>query len=146
MLEDTRVQVLLTQKHLLGDLPPHDARVVCLDADWGRVEDEKADNPTSDVGAEILAYVIYTSGSTGTPKGVEVSHRAILRLLFGTTYARFDATRRFLQLAPLSFDASTFEIWGALLNGARLVQFPDLVPAPEDLGRVLREERITTCG
>ena len=62
---------------------------------------------------------MYTSGSTGTPKGVAVPHRAIARLLFGVDYASFGSDRVIGQLAPLAFDASTFEIWGALLHGGR---------------------------
>ena len=61
-----------------------------------------------------LAYVVFTSGSTGVPKGVAVPHRAVVRLVRDTVYARFAADEVFLQFAPLAFDASTFEIWGAL--------------------------------
>jgi len=67
--------------------------------------------------AEDVAYVMYTSGSTGVPKGVPVSHRGITRLVRNTNYATFGPTDIFLQVAPVSFDASTFEIWGALLHG-----------------------------
>jgi len=74
----------------------------------------------------------YTSGSTGEPKGVAVVHRGVVRLVCGTDYARFGPDEVFLQAAPVSFDASTFEIWGALLNGGRLVvlapQTPGLDP------------------
>ncbi|MDH3276218.1 MAG: amino acid adenylation domain-containing protein, partial [Gammaproteobacteria bacterium] len=65
--------------------------------------------------------VIYTSGSTGTPKGVEIPHRAINRLVRNTDYYQVDATDRVAQASNVSFDAATFEIWGALLNGAQLV-------------------------
>ena len=61
---------------------------------------------------------MYTSGSTGRPKGVEVAHRGVVRLVRGAGYARFGPDEVFLQLAPAAFDAATFEIWGALLNGA----------------------------
>ncbi|WP_321934194.1 non-ribosomal peptide synthetase/type I polyketide synthase [Paraburkholderia sp. J8-2] len=63
------------------------------------------------------AYVMYTSGSTGKPKGVIVPHRAILRLVQGQTFTELSPDTRFLNLAPLAFDASTLEIWGPLLNG-----------------------------
>jgi amino acid adenylation domain-containing protein len=91
-----------------------------------------------------LAYVMYTSGSTGQPKGAEVLQRSIARLVFATDYARFDATRVWLQLAPISFDASTLEIWGALLHGAKLVLYPGRVPTSEELERVLRENAVTS--
>ena len=90
------------------------------------------------------AYVMTTSGSTGRPKGVVVPHTGVLRLVHDTTYATLGPDEVILQMAPLAFDASTFEIWGALLTGARLVIAPagppDLVP----LGALLRTRRIST--
>jgi non-ribosomal peptide synthetase component F len=73
-----------------------------------------------------------------------VPHRAVARLLFGTDYARFGPDETLLQLAPLAFDASTFEVWGALLHGGRLVLYPGRVPDPGELGRVVDEGGVTT--
>ncbi|HLP44298.1 MAG TPA: amino acid adenylation domain-containing protein, partial [Candidatus Kapabacteria bacterium] len=67
-----------------------------------------------------LAYIIYTSGSTGRPKGVMVQCRNVVRLVKNTNYIPFMAGKRLLQSGILAFDASTFEIWGALLNGLTL--------------------------
>ena len=144
MLEDTRAPVLLTQQRLVAGLPAHSAHVVCLDRDWEQIAAESDENPLSGMTAENLAYVIYTSGSTGQPKGVEVRHQGVLRLLIGVDYVRLDAQQSFLQLAPTSFDASTFEIWGALLHGARCVLFPGKVPSPSELGNILRHYHIST--
>jgi aspartate racemase len=94
-------------------------------------------------GAERLAAIMFTSGSTGRPKGVEVTHRGIVRLLFGANFATFGPEERWLQLAPLSFDASTLEIWGALLHGGELVIFPDELPSAGALGEAIRKHRIT---
>lgn len=69
------------------------------------------------------AYVMFTSGSTGSPKGVIVPHRAVIRLVIDTNYIQITAQDSILQFAPPSFDASTFEIWGALLNGATSVLY-----------------------
>ena len=69
---------------------------------------------------QSLAYAIFTSGSTGQPKGTLVEDRAVVRLVQDTNYARLDETVRILQTGSLAFDASTFEIWGALLNGGCL--------------------------
>jgi acyl-coenzyme A synthetase/AMP-(fatty) acid ligase/acyl carrier protein len=88
--------------------------------------------------------VIYTSGSTGVPKGVSVPQRGVVRLVKNTTYASFDASEVFLQLAPVTFDASTFEIWGALLNGARLVLMPSASPSLDELGAALQQYGVTT--
>ena len=67
-----------------------------------------------------LAYIIYTSGSTGTPKGVMINNRSVVRLVKNTNYITFSPNDRILQTGSIVFDASTFEIWGALLNGLEL--------------------------
>lgn len=67
-----------------------------------------------------LAYIIYTSGSTGTPKGVMINNRSVVRLIKNTNYITFSPNDRILQTGSIVFDASTFEIWGALLNGLEL--------------------------
>ena len=129
MLQDAKVRVLLTQQQFLSSVD-HQS-VACLDDDWPKIATQSTDNPQSNVTAENLAYVIYTSGSTGTPKGTEVLHRGVLRLLFGIDYARLDSSQTLLQLAPISFDAATFEIWGALLHGrqVRLVSWKTVRPS-----------------
>lgn len=98
------------------------------------------------VGADAAAYVMYTSGSTGRPKGVVVPQRGITRLVKGQSYARLDETRALLHLAPVTFDASTFEIWGALLNGGRCVIAPAWkVPEPAKLAELITATGITTA-
>jgi len=93
--------------------------------------------------ADDLCYVMYTSGSTGSPKGVAVTHRGVVRLVKETDYASFSG-ETFLQLAPISFDASTFEIWGALLNGGKLVMMPPAPPSLEEIGSAIRKHGVTT--
>jgi aspartate racemase len=144
MLEDTQAPVLLTQQHLIESLPEQGAHVVCLDRDWKIISREKEDNPVSTTSANNLAYVMYTSGSTGRPKGVSVIHRGVVRLVKGTNYAELTEKEVFLQFAPLSFDASTFEIWAPLLNGAKLVVFPPHTPSLKELGQVIRQSHVTT--
>lgn len=73
----------------------------------------------------LPAYIMFTSGSTGEPKGVIVPHRAILRLVTNTDFISFSSSQVFLQLSALSFDASTLEIWGPLLNGGICVLHPE---------------------
>ncbi|MGH7748247.1 MAG: amino acid adenylation domain-containing protein, partial [Candidatus Dormibacteria bacterium] len=95
-------------------------------------------------GPESAAYVMYTSGSTGRPKGVAVPHRAILRLVRNANFVRFASDDVVLQAAPLGFDAATFEIWGPLLNGARLALLEPGPPTFAALGRALVAHGVTT--
>ena len=147
MLQDTGAPVLLTQSTLVDALPTQGVHVLCLDTQLPALDQERKENrenPESGANAENLAYVMFTSGSTGRPKGVQIRHRSIARLLFGVEYVRLDATRTLLHMAPISFDASTFELWGALLHGARCVLFPERVPTPRSIGRAVRRYRPTT--
>ena len=92
-----------------------------------------------------IAYVMYTSGSTGRPKGVRVPHRAVVRLVTDQTYTRFAADEVFLHAAPLVFDASTFEIWGALLNGALTVIVEDDRASLQQVADAIRRHGVTTA-
>jgi phthiocerol/phenolphthiocerol synthesis type-I polyketide synthase E len=92
---------------------------------------------------ESLAYVLYTSGSSGLPKAVAVPQQAVLRLVAGD-YVSFGPEQVWAQLAPLSFDAATLEIWGALLHGGRLEVLPDEALEPHALGRELRRRGVTS--
>ncbi|MEU9609107.1 non-ribosomal peptide synthetase [Streptomyces sp. NPDC048057] len=91
-----------------------------------------------------LAYVAFTSGSTGTPRGVAVPHEGVLRLARDRTCAPLDPHDRYLQFAPVAFDASTFEIWPALLGGAELVVHPAGDPSLAELAGFIHDQRITT--
>lgn len=101
--------------------------------------------PTRNGDGDALAYVMYTSGSTGTPKGVEVTQRAIVRLVCGANYVPLDADTRLLHAAPLGFDASTLEIWGALLNGGCIVVHGEAVPSGPGLAATIARHGVTTA-
>ena len=92
----------------------------------------------------LAAYVIYTSGSTGMPKGVEVPHRGVIRLVMETDFAEFGAEQIVLYHSPLSFDASTLEIWSAFLQGGRLGILPPGPPSLTAYARWLREYEVST--
>lgn len=145
MLEDTRTPVMLTQRRFAGALPSTDAvRVLFVDEPPEIVDAAGEGNSAPSGGPASLAYVMYTSGSTGRPKGVMVENRAIVRLVRNTNYCRFGPDEVSLLFAPVSFDASTLEIWGALLNGGRLIVVPPQASSLEDLGRTIREHGVTT--
>jgi amino acid adenylation domain-containing protein len=92
-----------------------------------------------------LAYVMYTSGSTGIPKGIMVEHRSIVRLVRNTDYIQLDAGDVVAQASNVSFDASTFEVWGALLSGASLVILDkNALLSPATLGQQLKRNRVNT--
>ncbi len=130
MLEDSGAVLTVTTGELAGRLGAN-AQLLLLDdpdltADLkGRPATAPEDHQrTHRLVPDNLAYVIYTSGSTGRPKGVEISHRNVVSLALKPLYADLNAESVLLQLAPLAFDAATFEVWGALLNGARLAVAP----------------------
>jgi amino acid adenylation domain-containing protein len=144
MIDDAAITVLLTQENLLDALPARPLHVVCIDSDWKAIAGQSEQSPQCHASADNLAYIIYTSGSTGQPKGIGVTHRNVVRLVKETNYATFDVDEVFLQLAPISFDAATFEIWGALLNGGRLAVAPPHSLTLEELGHTLQRYGVTT--
>ena len=110
---------------------------------------QRDDNPTNrdraqPVTMETAAYLVFTSGSTGAPKGVVATHHGIVRLVREPNYMRLDSTVRMLQLAPVSFDAATLEIWGPLLNGGTLVMAPPGLLSLSEISRCLLSYGVNT--
>ncbi len=141
LLRDAGVVAVCVSEPLHG-LVPSDVPTVPVDDPT--LEGEPTSDPGRSVAATDLAYVGYTSGTTGDPKGVAIPHRAVARLVRGTTYVDLDENETLLLLAPLAFDASTFEIWGALLNGARLAVAPDGPLSPVEISTIIRRFGVTT--
>jgi amino acid adenylation domain-containing protein/non-ribosomal peptide synthase protein (TIGR01720 family) len=122
MLTDAQVSVLLTQEKLVTALPEHQAKVVCLDADWEKVAKDNQNNPISKVTHQDLAYTIYTSGSTGKPKGVQIPHRALVNFLSAMRLTPGMSEKDvLLSVTTLSFDIAALELYLPLITGARLV-------------------------
>jgi amino acid adenylation domain-containing protein len=94
---------------------------------------------------QSLAYLSFTSGSTGVPKGVAVPHRAVVRLVSDPTFVTLGPGQRVLQLAPVAFDASTLEIWGALLTGATLVIAPSGPLGLPEIASLLRASGVSVA-
>jgi aspartate racemase len=141
MLDDAAIATIVTSRSLRDTLPAGRARTIELDSPTGPVAESGRAGDDRDAGPRGLAYIMYTSGSTGRPKGVAVEHRGVVRLVRGTDYMDVRADDVFLQYAPLGFDASTFEIWAPLLNGASvalpragLLSMPELRAVIERFG------------
>jgi amino acid adenylation domain-containing protein/thioester reductase-like protein len=128
MLKDTGTVVILTQEENRNALQQHLPfdRFLLISIDDAKSNEtiftgKNTNNLALPISATDSAYIMYTSGSTGIPKGIMVNHRGIIRLVKNTNYIQFTANDNIAQAANMSFDAATFEIWGALLNGAKLV-------------------------
>ncbi|MDQ1355353.1 MAG: hypothetical protein QG657_5663, partial [Acidobacteriota bacterium] len=92
-----------------------------------------------------LAYIMYTSGSTGEPKGVMVTHRNVVRLVKNANFVPLTEETRILQTGAPVFDASTFEIWGSLLNGGQLIlAHKEVILDARRLGDALKVNRVNT--
>ncbi|MFI6481773.1 amino acid adenylation domain-containing protein [Nonomuraea sp. NPDC050663] len=137
MLEATGAPVVVTTGGLASRL---EAPALLVEADG-----PAADGPLPAVRQDNLAYIMFTSGSTGVPKGASITHRGITRLVVDPGYITLDAGESVLHASSTSFDAATFEIWGALANGARLVIGPAGRPSAHELGALMREQGVTTA-
>jgi amino acid adenylation domain-containing protein len=147
MVQDSGTEILITQGELRRAFEGLALETVDIDGD----RDKLAGYPVRDVmrpesvSADSLSYVMYTSGSTGLPKGVEVVHRGVVRLVKNTNYIHLDRTETMAQISKFSFDAITFEVWGALLNGGRLAILPhDVILSPAKLADAIREHHVTS--
>ena len=150
MLEDLQLSSVVTRSDLAERLtqalpaqsPP---RLLCLDTHGETLARHSRETLLSGVHAEDVAYISFTSGSTGRPKGVCLPHRGIVRLVKDSRAFHFGPKEVFLQTGPISFDASLFEIWGALLNGARLVLAPPHLPSLAEYAALMHKHRVTTA-
>jgi amino acid adenylation domain-containing protein len=121
MLVDARTPVLITQQHLAARLPTDKTKVVCLDADWEAIAQEKTQNPVSGTTVENLAYVIYTSGSTGKPKGTLILHRGLVNYLTWCTQAyAVDQGEGTLVHSSIAFDLTITGLFAPMLVGRRV--------------------------
>ncbi len=139
LIKDANIQIICTRSDLISKVPSS-IKTLLLDKPESYSMDQSL---VSNHSSESGAYLMYTSGSTGQPKGCLITHRNILRLVFGPDFIQFGSHQVILQTGSPSFDASTFEIWGALLHGGILV-----LPDDEDildasrLGSLLKDKYV----
>ncbi|MCK4257387.1 MAG: amino acid adenylation domain-containing protein [Halanaerobiales bacterium] len=141
MLKDTDAKILLTQSDLIGQSYITDEQIDLSDQNLytGECSNLEQINQSND-----LIYIIYTSGSTGNPKGVMIKHINVNRLISNSNMLQINQNDRILQTGSLAFDASTFEIWGALLNGAGLyLTKKENILSPERFEVKMKEYQIT---
>ncbi|MFB7615825.1 amino acid adenylation domain-containing protein [Kitasatospora sp. NPDC056181] len=144
ILRDCAARAVVTQSSFAADCEGMGAAVVAVDTLAEEIAGLPADLPEVTPTREDPAYICYTSGTTGTPKGVVVPHRAVLDLLHSTDYVQLTSRDVMAQAANPAFDAVTFEIWGALTAGARLVGLPkDTVVDPAAFERAVKEHGLT---
>ncbi|HEY6253455.1 MAG TPA: amino acid adenylation domain-containing protein, partial [Candidatus Angelobacter sp.] len=143
MLRDIQPDVLLTEEKFKRQMEHSAAQIVCLEAVKRQIVEQSNENLSCRNSGDNLAYVMYTSGSTGRPKGIMICHRAISRLVLNTNYVDLKAGDVFLQFAPTSFDAATFEIWGCLLNGGLLVIPKGGRASVEELGEQIQKHQVS---
>ena len=143
MLRDSGARVLLTRESLHDQLPASGVVVVYLKTDMDDAG-EPACRPPVPADPRNLAYVMYTSGSTGTPRGVGVTHAGIVRLVCATDYTSVSPDDRVAQVSNPTFDGATWEVWGALLHGARLVGLSrETTLDPAGLAEAFRDRGVT---
>ncbi|MCA6113264.1 amino acid adenylation domain-containing protein, partial [Bradyrhizobium cenepequi] len=149
VLNDAAPRLLLADaagRSALGADALRDLTVVDLETPtpaWAELPASNPDPRALGLTSRHLAYVIYTSGSTGTPKGVMVEHRGVVRLVAGNDFVEISPQDVFLNVSSPTFDATTFELWGALANGASVVLYPERYLSTATLAQIIQNQGIT---
>ena len=143
ILDDAKLALLIADTHTTLATPQ--VKTVLLDVAQETVRRCPTHNPTVTLTPDNLLYVIYTSGSTGKPKGVMVTHANVMRLFQATQpYLTFNSQDAWTLFHSYAFGFSVWEIWGALIHGAKLVIVPpDVSQSPDDFYQLVRQEEIT---
>lgn len=143
LIEDCNIDIIIIQKDLSDKFSFNKLKLICLDEMDLKLRYLNAENLDVLSKPDDIAYINYTSGSTGKPKGVLVPHRGIVRLVKNTSWIDITEKDRFLQAANIIFDATTLEVWGALLNGACICIYPYKKLHSDEMGEFLKKEGIT---
>ncbi len=143
MLDDCKDAVCLVDEGL--DLPAQDLKLVRLSEALESTIDNQGFLPAHGLADDSTACLMFTSGSTGRPKGVRITHAGISRLFDPSHYGDFDGSTKTLQISAPTFDASLFELFGALACGGTCVLYPpENIPQPAELGRIIKTHGVET--
>ncbi|MDE1715951.1 amino acid adenylation domain-containing protein [Chromobacterium amazonense] len=146
LIEDSCASIIITSKDVLDQvdaLQDGFLNLLVLEEEQSAVDGRSEEALNLALPAQMPAYLMYTSGTTSKPKGVVVPQQAILRLAHRPDFIEVKPDDVFLQFAPTAFDAATFEIWAALLNGATLVIPAERSASLDQLGPLLQQEGVT---
>jgi len=143
MINDANVKLVMTRSECIRDMDLEQSRYLCLDLITNEINSSPIQNIDIHIEPDDVAYLMYTSGSTGDPKAVMTPHRGVVRCVKNTNYVNITDKDTLLQISPLVFDGSTFDIWGALLNGAKLILTPEGLPELKKLANLIDKHRIT---
>jgi amino acid adenylation domain-containing protein len=141
-IEDAAIRLILADPKEICRLPATGAKVIPLQEN--PAQDQPETNPACQTGPDSAAHIFYTSGSTGRPKGVVIEHRGILRLARDLEFLKLGPGETLLQLAPLNYDVSAFEIWVTWLNGACVALPPAGLTSLHALGQSIRSFNVTS--
>lgn len=145
ILTDAKINIVVTQSSCLDNLPAtSNLLTISLDQHKEIIAEQSTQVPAVAINPQDSCYIMYTSGSTGRPKGVLIKHQGVLRLVTATNYVELNKQHSLLQVSPLAFDGSTFDIWGSLLNAAKLILMPEGVPSLNKLAQMLETYKVTT--
>ncbi|MBQ4842287.1 amino acid adenylation domain-containing protein [Bacillus safensis] len=144
MLKDSGATHLLTHSSFIGQ-----AKGLAFDGTYLFADDQEislmsSENLPLEAGLHDTAYIMYTSGTTGQPKGIMTTHSNIARVVKNTNYLTISETDTLLSLSNSVFDGFTFDVYGALLNGAKLVlPKKDTILDMHELTELIKRESIS---
>lgn len=144
MLQNASVNMVITNKDNNINFEGENLHVIYIEDVLKNLNKYSKENPKLRSKANDIAYIMYTSGSTGKPKAVSIRHKSIARLVMGVNYVNLDDSITTMHFAAVSFDAATFEIWGALLNGGTCIIYDSEFFTLHLFDRIIKKYNVST--